>query len=97
MTTKRRLKKEIDYVISDLVLDCMTYTHLYNKPNDEDALRIIQDTMEMRNRLRDEVNHPEQKDNSMSTKSYYNNIAKTLLSEINNGYGKLGKLIEKGK
>jgi hypothetical protein len=97
MTTRRRLKKEIDYVISDLVLDCMTYTHLYNKPNDENALKIIQDTMEMRNRLRDEVNHPEQKDNAMTTKSYYNNIAKTLLAEVNNGYSQLGKLIEEGK
>ncbi|MGE5394551.1 MAG: hypothetical protein ACM3P1_07375, partial [Candidatus Saccharibacteria bacterium] len=66
MTTRRRLKKEIDYVISDLVLDCMTYTHLYNKPNDEDTLRIIQDTMTMRNHLRDQVNHPEQKDNAQT-------------------------------
>lgn len=97
MTTRRRLKKEIDYVISDLVLDCMTYTHLNNKPNDEDSLRIIQDTMNMRNRLREQVNHPEQKDNAQSKKSYYNQIAKTLMEGVNDGYGKLGKLIGKDK
>lgn len=97
MTTRRRLKKEIDYVISDLVLDCMTYTHLYNKPNDEDTLRIIQDTMTMRNRLRDQVNHPEQKDNAQSQKSYYNQIAKTLMEGVNDGYNKLGKLIGQDK
>ena len=41
MTSKRRLKKEIDYVVSDLILDCFTYTSLYEKPNDEAALLII--------------------------------------------------------
>lgn len=95
MTTRRRLKKEIDYVISDLVLDCMTYTHLYQKPNDEDALLIVQDTMEMRNKLRNDVNHPEQKENSQTTKSYYNNIAKTLLEGVDRGYSRLGKVINK--
>ena len=35
MTSRRRLKKEIDYVVSDLILDCFTYTSLYNKPNDD--------------------------------------------------------------
>lgn len=95
MTTRRRLKKEVDYVISDLVLDCMTYTHIQQKPNDEDALRIIQETMEMRTRLRNDINHPEQKENSQSTKSYYNNIAKTLFEGVDKGYGQLGKLINK--
>ena len=95
MTTRRRLKKEIDYVISDLVLDCMTYAHLNNKPNDEETLAIVQDTMTMRNKLRDDVNHPEQKDNKQSTKSYYNHIAKTLLEGVDQGYKRLGKIINK--
>ena len=95
MTTRRRLKKEVDYVISDLVLDCMTYTHIQHKPNDEDALRIIQETMEMRTKLRNDINHPEQKENSQSTKSYYNNIAKTLFEGVDSGYTKLGKLMNK--
>lgn len=97
MTTRRRLKKEIDYVVSDLVLDCMTYTHLNNKSNDEEALRIVQDTMEMRNRLRNQVNHPEQKDNAQTKKSYYNGLAKNLIEGVNSGYDRLGKLIAKEK
>lgn len=95
MTTRRRLKKEVDYVISDLVLDCMTYTHIQQKPNDEDTLRIIQETMELRTKLRNDINHPEQKENSQSTKSYYNSIAKTLFEGVDKGYSKLGKLMNK--
>lgn len=95
MTTRRRLKKEIDYVVSDLILDCVTYTNLYQKPNDEEALQIVQDTLDLRNKLREQANHPEQKDNSQSAKSYYDSIAKTLVTGVDEGYGKLGKLVNK--
>lgn len=95
MTTKRRLKKEIDYVVSDLVIDCMTYANLYKKPNDEEALQIVQETIELRNNLHHMANHPEQKNNSETAKTYYDNIAKTLVEGVDKGYGKLGKLVNK--
>jgi hypothetical protein len=95
MTSRRRLKKEIDYVVSDLILDSITYTNLYQKPNDTEALQIVQDTLILRNKLRDEANHPENKGKSGTVKSYYDNIAKTLVEGVDEGYGKLGKLVNK--
>jgi len=93
MTSRRRIKKEIDYVVSDLILDCLTYTHLYQKPDDEVALQIVQGTLMLRNELRDLANHPERKSESESVKNHYDNIAKTLIGGVDEGYGKLGKLI----
>lgn len=93
MTSRRRIKKEIDYVVSDLILDCLTYTHLYKKPDDEEALQIVQGTLMLRNELRDLANHPEKKSESESVKSHYDNIAKTLIGGVEEGYGKLGKLV----
>jgi hypothetical protein len=93
MTSRRRLKKEIDYVISDLVVDCFTYISLYQKPNDEETLQIVQNTLGLRNELRNLANHPEKKDESVTVKAHYDNIAKTLVGGINDGYGILGKLV----
>jgi len=93
MTSRRRLKKEIDYLVSDLILDCFTYTHLYQKPNDAEAMEIVSGTMIMRNELRDLANHPEKRSESESVKSHYDNIAKTLIGGVDEGYGKLGKLV----
>ena len=93
MTSRRRLKKEIDYVVSDLILDCFTYTSLYQKPNDDEAYKIVQETLTLRNELRDLANHPEKKGESGTVKSHYDNIAKTLLDGVDAGYGKLGKLV----
>jgi hypothetical protein len=93
MTSRRRLKKEIDYVVSDLILDCFTYTNLYQKPNDDEAIQIVQGTLMLRNELRNLANHPEKRSESESVKSHYDNIAQTLVGGVQEGYDKLGKLI----
>jgi len=93
MTSRRRLKKEIDYVVSDLILDCFTYANLYQKPNDADAMEIVQGTLILRNELRDLANHPDKRNESESVKSHYDNIAKTLIGGVDEGYEKLGKLV----
>jgi hypothetical protein len=93
MTSRRRLKKEIDYVVSDLILDCLTYTSLYQKPNDPEALEIVQGALILRNELRDLTNHPEKKGESETVKSHYDNIAATLIGGVDEGYGKLGKMV----
>jgi len=93
MTSRRRLKKEIDYVVSDLILDCFTYANLYQKPNDAEAMEIVQGTLILRNELRDLANHPDKRNESESVKSHYDNIAKTLIGGVDEGYEKLGKLV----
>jgi len=93
MTSRRRLKKEIDYVVSDLILDCFTYTSLYQKPNDPETLEIVQGALVLRNELRDLTNHPEKKGESETVKSHYDNIAATLIGGVDEGYVKLGKLV----
>ena len=86
MTSRRRLKKEIDYVVSDLVSDCFTYTNLYQKPDDKEALEIVQGTLMLRNELRDLTNHPEKRNEGETIKSFYDNIAATLIGGVDEGY-----------
>jgi len=93
MTSRRRLKKEIDYVVSDLILDCFTYSSMYQKPNDAQTQEIIQQTLSLRNELRDLANHPEKKDKAETRKHFYDNVADTLIAGVDEGYLKLGKLM----
>lgn len=93
MASRRRIKKEIDYVVSDLILDCFTYANLYQKPNDEESLKIVQDILTLRNELRNQANHPETRAENVSAKSYYDMLAETLIKGVDDGYNRLGKLI----
>lgn len=93
MASRQRLKKEIDYIVSDLVIDCFTFMTMQQEPNKPEVLEIVQDTLNLRNELRNQANHPEKKGESQTTKNYYDNIAKVLVDSIEASYQKLGKLI----
>jgi len=93
MASRQRLKKEIDYAVSDLILDCFTFNNLQQKPDDEAVQQIVQETLTLRNSLRYQVNHPESKATSQTVKSYFDNIAKVLIDTVEESYVKLGKMI----
>lgn len=82
-------------MVSDLILDCFTYANVYSKPNDEESMKIVQDILVLRNDMRDQANHPENKGASETSKSYYDKLAQTLLDGVEEGYEKLGKLLSK--
>jgi hypothetical protein len=93
MASRQRLKKEIDYVVSDLILDCFTFINMRAKTENEDVLQIVQESLNLRDDLINQVNHPENKTETQSVKSYFDNIAKVLIDTVEESYVKLGKLI----
>jgi len=93
MASRQRLKKEIDYVVSDLILDCFTFINMRAKTENEDVLQIVQDTLNLRGDLINQVNHPENKTETQTVKNYFDNIAKVLIDTVEESYVKLGKLI----
>lgn len=93
MASRQRLKKEIDYVVSDLILDCFTFINMRAKTENEDVLQIVQESLNLRGDLLNQVNHPENKTETQTVKSYFDNIAKVLIDTVEESYVKLGKLI----
>lgn len=92
MANLRNLKKDIDYLVGQVVLDCFDY--IYSTPNAdaEGAYAIIGEVLVMRNQLRNRTNHPDGKDNRKLTKQYYQRIGKELVVGCDQCYDKLGKL-----
>jgi len=66
---------------------------MYQKPNDAQTQEIIQQTLSLRNELRDLANHPEKKNKAETRKHFYDNVADTLIAGVDEGYLKLGKLM----
>jgi hypothetical protein len=93
MASRQRLKKEIDYVVSDLILDCFTFINMRAKTENEDVLQIVQESLNLRGDLLNQVNHPENKTETQTVKNYFDNIAKVLIDTVEESYVKLGKLI----
>ncbi|HKJ43144.1 MAG TPA: hypothetical protein VKA27_13700 [Sunxiuqinia sp.] len=95
MASVRNLKKDIDYLVSLVVVDCFQYVTYFKEVNKEAAYKIVDDILSTRDELRARVNHPDGKDNPKLIKNYYQDIAKDLMQSCDNAYEELGKLVEK--
>lgn len=75
MANLRVVKKDIDFLLTEVVSDCWTF--IYTNPNkkSEDAIDIISDAVELRNDLYSRVNHPDKN----SVRAFYKAVNQDLL------------------
>jgi hypothetical protein len=87
MASIRLLKKDIDYLVSEVVSDCCTFTVLYPEKKQEEALDIINGVLDLRNDLISRVNHPEGK-----VKAHYQAVFTDLLKGVDESFKKISAL-----
>ncbi|WP_321289536.1 hypothetical protein [uncultured Sunxiuqinia sp.] len=95
MASVRDLKKDIDYLVSLVVVDSFQYINAFENADKEAAFKIVNEIMTKRKDLISRVNHPDGKDNPKLIKSHYQSIGKDLLVACDEAYAKLAKLIDK--
>ena len=87
MASIRHIKKDIDYLVSEVVSDCCTFMYLYPEKKQDEALAIINDVIDLRNNLITRVNHPEGK-----AKDHYKAIFKDLLTSVDAAFKNISEL-----
>lgn len=92
MANLRNLKKDIDFLVGQVVLDCFEYIHAVDGADREGAYEIIADVLGLRNNLRNRVNHPDGKDNPGMVKKFYHKVGQDLVEGCDKAYGQLNKL-----
>ena len=95
MAKIRSLKKDIDYLVSLVIVDCLQYNNHFENADKEAAYKIVKNIIGSRNDFRKRINHPDGKDNSALIKKYFNKISEDLLVACDQAYESLGKLIDK--
>lgn len=93
MANLRDLKKDIDYLVGQVVMDCFEYIYSTEEADAEGAYAIVGEVLVMRNQLRNRSNHPDGKDNRKLTRQYYQKLGKDLVEGCDQCYEKLGKLV----
>ncbi len=93
MASIRRLKKETDVLVSELVIDCLSYANLYVDADKDKAFHIIEGILETRSQVRNMANHPDGKDNRKLVKAHYRAVTARLVEGIETGYQQLEKLM----
>jgi len=92
MASKRDLKKDIDYLVGEVISDCYTYMLINGEKKRDDAIAIIESILEKRNDLIHRIKHPAKKDDSKAVKAHYREIQKDALKAIDESFSKLSEL-----
>jgi hypothetical protein len=95
MASVRELKKDIDYLVFEVVSDCLIYANLHNDDNSQKISEIIEDAIDLRNDLIARVNQPDGKDNSKIVRLHYKNIRKDLFIGVDKMFDSLSSLSKK--
>ena len=85
MASIRDLKKDINYLASEVVTEAYVRKMLFDDIKKEDFTKVVADTIEVRNDLISKVNHPDGKDNPQKVKAFFREIRK----EMNTKFGGL--------
>jgi hypothetical protein len=92
MANIRNLKKDIAGIVSDVISDCQLFILFNPKHNTEAAYSVVEDAIEMYNRMLHRVNHPNGKDNPKLVKQHYKALHEDLLKESNILFERISKL-----
>jgi hypothetical protein len=92
MPSIRKLKKDIDYLIFEVISDCFTFGTLHPDEKDEEVSGIIADAVTLRNDLIKRVNNPEKTDDPKSLRSHFRLVEKDLFIGADKLCGRLSAL-----
>jgi hypothetical protein len=92
MASLRDLKKDIDYMVFEVLSDCFIFQGLHPDNKLDEVSEIISDAVNLRNDLIARVNNPDGKDNPKIVKVYYQTVRKDLLSGVDKLFTRLSAL-----
>jgi len=95
MANKRDIKKDVDFLVGEVISDCYTYLLIHGDKNREKVVEIIESIVNKRNDLISRVNNPDKSFDSKQVKAHFKAINVELLTAIDDSFSKLSKLSAK--
>ena len=95
MASVRELKKDIDYLVFEVISDCFVYSGVHPDNKSDELSAIISDAVNFRNDLIARVNNPDGKDNPKIVKAYYKTLEKDLITGVDKLFNRLSALSKK--
>jgi hypothetical protein len=91
MASIKNLKKDINYLIDEVIGTCMIH-HYTQQDKREELDEIINDMIEFRENLITKVNNPSVNENGQNLRNYYRTLFDELLEKVNAAFDKLNEI-----
>lgn len=90
MASLRVIKKDVDFLVSEVISDCWMFIYLNPGKKYEEAVEVISEAVELRNNLYGKINNPDKS----NVKKYYKAVNEELLKEIDSLFLKISALAQ---
>lgn len=91
MASVKSIKKDIDYLVEEVVTDC--YLALYFHPDKKDEIiKIMESAVDLRNELFSKANNPAEKHNKSLVKKHYAQLRRDMFDSVDSMFSALSQL-----
>ncbi len=92
MASKKTLKKDINFLVDEVVGTCLMRQEMHhNDKKEQEAMdEKIKEMLRFREEMITKVNNPENKENTKTLRSYYHDLYEELLDKVNGVFDELG-------
>lgn len=90
MASLRVIKKDIDYLLTEVISDCWTFMYFNQGKKEDQAVEIITSAVDFRNDLYNKVNHYDKK----NARKAFKEINMDLLKGVDDLFVRISKLTE---
>ena len=97
MANKREIKKDVEYLVSEVISDCYAYLYINGDKNRDKVIDIISNVVEKRNELIKKINNPSKEFNAKQIKEHYKTVQTDLITCVDDSFTKLSQLTSKKK
>ncbi|MGB8492180.1 MAG: hypothetical protein WCE64_14070 [Bacteroidales bacterium] len=84
MPSVRKLKKDINSLIFEVISDCFTFGTLHPDDKADEVSGIISDAVALRNDLITRINNPDAREDQKALKKHFREIEKNLFTGVDN-------------
>lgn len=95
MAKVRNLKRDIDYLVSEIISDCYTCLAIGHSEKTDEVFEVIAGAVEMRNNLFERANHPAEKNNRRLVKKHYAQLRLDMFMTVDALFVKLSEACKK--
>ncbi len=92
MASIRSIKKDIQFLTSEVVSDCYVFIYLNPGKKTEAAEKIALESDELRKTLIGKVNKSGKFENAKTSKAFFNGLYEELVAEVNKQFEQLSAL-----
>lgn len=95
MAKLRNLKRDVDYLVSEIISDCYTCLVIHPEEKQDEIFGVISEVVDLRNSLIERANHPAEKHNARLVKKHYMQIRIDMFMQIEALFIKLSDILKK--